>query len=260
MGTCQTQPEFLGCTVDGGTSPVCGCDHETYGNACEAASSGVDVAAAGACPPLPSGPCTSQADCGGADYAEILFCKPDACGQSAGHCALRPDTCVFQVDLVCGCDGNVYLNSCFSDAAGVGEDYGGPCRSGALVACSVAGDADGGACADGGNGCAAGQVCAVDPRPCDAGASCPGVCLDTPGAACGPFTWNDAGWTESCGSATQTCAATASSDCDAGACGACVYTTGAACDGGAACAPGQLCVPALTCGDAGACPGYCVVP
>lgn len=44
-GTCQPTPEI--CTQD--FSPVCGCDGQTYSNACVAASSGVSVAVEGEC-------------------------------------------------------------------------------------------------------------------------------------------------------------------------------------------------------------------
>jgi hypothetical protein len=49
-GVCQTQP--TACTKE--YKPVCGCDHRTYGNACEAHSKGVSVMHTGAC---------TEADC-----------------------------------------------------------------------------------------------------------------------------------------------------------------------------------------------------
>ena len=124
-GVCTADTEFLVCynqlqSSDGGQA-VCGCDHVTYSNDCEAASYGINVEFAGQCPPPPSGPCTSQADCGGDSYSALVFCMPTVCGDAAsGRCTSLPGACPGIVRPVCGCNGRLYSNSCYAEQARVG--------------------------------------------------------------------------------------------------------------------------------------------
>ena len=45
-GTCQLRPDSTTCTT---FQPVCGCDNQTYENACSAAANGVNVASTASC-------------------------------------------------------------------------------------------------------------------------------------------------------------------------------------------------------------------
>ncbi len=118
-GQCADPP--VGC--DDFYNPVCGCDGQVYGNACEAASAGVDTDASGAClPPRGLFPCgdefcdvatsfcftsISDSTLSPSDYS----CQPlpEACaGAPSCDCVAADDLCVIpncEAD-----DGNVTIS------------------------------------------------------------------------------------------------------------------------------------------------------
>ena len=65
VGVCKKRPE----ACNDGLALVCGCDGQTYDNACTAQAAGVDVQADGECP------CNADVDCRGDDRV----CHENAC-------------------------------------------------------------------------------------------------------------------------------------------------------------------------------------
>ena len=132
-GICAPIPSSCDTLFD----PVCGCDDQTYGNACEANMAGVSVASDGECGGGDQTVCGGLlgTQCGADEFCD--FPSDAMCGRSdfTGICSLRPETCP-AVDMpVCGCNGITYSNACEANMAGVSVDSDGTCGSGGDQAC-----------------------------------------------------------------------------------------------------------------------------
>jgi hypothetical protein len=138
MGTCELAAPSAPCLGD--VSPVCGCDGNSYDNACMAARAGTSVDTPGLCPGGTL--CTTVLDCMPGEYC--LYADGRCMG--SGVCTSRGigRFCADICEPVCGCDGQSYTNSCQLQLAGQSIMSRGNCPAGP-PACTVGG----GCCATG---------------------------------------------------------------------------------------------------------------
>jgi len=115
-GFCEPRPE--GC--DDIWEPVCGCDGQTYSNACYAAMAGMSVDYLGECEPEY---CWDNGMCAETDYCFFAECELET-----GECVPRPIECGDEWEPVCGCNHITYANPCIAAMQGVSIDYPGECE------------------------------------------------------------------------------------------------------------------------------------
>ncbi len=71
------------------------------------------------CAPVRGCVTSHKDDCGPDEFCDAYYCSPYASGQ----CVQRPTECPETEQIVCGCDGELYLNDCERQRAGVAHRY-----------------------------------------------------------------------------------------------------------------------------------------
>lgn len=123
-GTCTLIPE--GC--DTLYQPVCGCDGNTYPNACYALREQVSVASTGACDGGDTCGGLSGATCPSEQFCNFPIEAQCGSGDQTGTCTLSGGVACSNVVMeVCGCDGKTYPNACYALRAQVSVASNGAC-------------------------------------------------------------------------------------------------------------------------------------
>ena len=152
--------------------PVCGCDDQTYGNACVAHSAGVSVAAEGECPSSNLCGVRGTPPCGEGQFCDFELEAQCGAADHPGTCAPTPEFCPEIFHEVCGCDGITYGNDCFANAAGASVAHDGACEQPEPQFCGGFANLE----------CPDGLTCVDDPDdgcdPAGGGADCGGICVE----------------------------------------------------------------------------------
>jgi hypothetical protein len=170
-GKCQPTPEACADIY----LPVCGCDGQTYPNACSANVAGTSVANEGECP----SPSVTGVTCGGSLGGQCAvgeFCNypiEAICGaaDATGTCQAIPEVCTQIFDPVCGCDGVSYGSACDAASKSTSIVSQGACPP------SASGTVCGGLL---GARCAAGEFCNYPLEASCGSADQTGTCEPTP--------------------------------------------------------------------------------